>query len=231
MPSTNKNLFNPKNIDNHANMLARHLPLGRVWSSGFDSNKYMGKLVRGLAWAYYHISILINKTKNELDINQTEELITEWEKSVGIPSSGIILDPDLTYSFPLIFPAQFTSEVKSFDPFTTNKSLADRREQIKQKLSNFGGVQTIADFVRISTVFGFNVNIFPGAEYNAANPGLYPNVFTSDKSTKHTIVVEFIDSLHTFPLDFPIVFSGEIPDFLRYLFAVLAPANVYTLII
>ena len=201
---TNINLFNPGTEEDHAFMLAKHLPTGKTWQAVFDGDKNLGKLIKGLAVEYYRLSVLIKKIETEMDINQTEELITDWEKSVGIPN----------------------------DCFSTNTSIENRRLQVRETFSNFGGVQTAADFVRVAALFGFNVSVTPGAA-RGAFPLIFPILFMgNEKSMRHTIVVKFLDPIisdDVFPLVFPIVFQPDHESFLRCLFEILAPANVQIL--
>ena len=206
MSTDNQNLFSPANVDDQAYMLASHLPLGRVWTAAFDDNTNLGKLVKGLSVEFYMLAVLIAEIINkELDINQTESLLLDWEESVGIPDTC----------------------------FSTNTSLANRRLQVLQKFSNFGGVQKAEDFVRVAAVFGFNITVTPGGV-----SGLFPLVFplqfyASSKEATHTIIVKFVDFPvgESFPLEFPLPFSKGAQGFLQCIFNKLAPANVQVLFI
>jgi uncharacterized protein YmfQ (DUF2313 family) len=201
MTTTNINLFNPGTDKEHAFMLAKHMPTGRTWEAAFDGDKNLGKLIKALALEYYRLSVLTKKIETEMDINQTEDLITEWEASVGIPN----------------------------DCFSTNTSLENRRIQVRETFSNFGGVQTAEDFVRVANVFGINISVKP-ASSDSLFPLVFPILFLGDvKAVKHTIVVTFLDLLtsdNVFPLTFPFTFQPDNESFLRCLFEVLAPANV-----
>lgn len=198
---SNTDLFNPRNQAFHALMLAKHFPTGKLWEAVFNGDKNLGKLVIGLGVEYYRLSVLIKKVETEMDINQTSDLILEWEKSVGIPD----------------------------DCFSNNADLATRRLQVREKFSNFGGVQKASDFVRVAAVFGFDVTVNP-ASTGSSFPLIFPILFVGDARTvHHTILVEFVggsiaDDL--FPLTFPIQFGSGGQAFLQCIFDVLAPANV-----
>lgn len=226
-------LFNAGTIDDHAFILAKHLPTGKFWEAAFDSESNLGKLVRGLAIEIYRLAVLTGKVSTEMDINQTNELLLEWERSVGIPGSGVFLDPEPELAFPLPFPLQFSTPSK-FEGFTTNKSLEDRRTQLLQKFSKFQGVQTAADFVRVAAVFGIEITITAGTSFGWLFPVPFPLKFTSfdEKEVAHIIVVDIIDPLpgnELFPLPFPIPFALSSKSFLKYIFTILAPANVYVI--
>lgn len=201
----NSNLFNPGTQADHALMLAKHMPAGKLWEAVFDGEKNLGKLIKGLAVESYRLSVLIKKIETEMDINQTEELIPEWERSVGIPN----------------------------DCFSINESIERRRLQIRELFSNFGGVQKAEDFERVAAVFDFNVTVAP-ASIAFSTPVLFPLgfpivFFSSIKSVRHTIVVTYPDGGQTeevFPLAFPIPFQTDATIFLRCIFEILVPANV-----
>lgn len=199
------NLFNPGTQADHAFMLAKHMPVGKPWEAVFNGDKNLGKLVVGLAVEYYRLSVLIKEIETEMDINQTNKLILEWEKSVGIPD----------------------------DCFSNNTDLSTRRSQVLGKFANFGGVQKAEDFERVAAIFGFNVTVVP-ASIGFSTPIIFPlafpiTFFSSAKAARHTIVVNYPDggqSEVVFPLAFPIPFQTDATAFLRCIFETIAPANV-----
>ena len=202
-----RTLFNPYSINENAMMLARHLPKGKVWSSGFDQDSNIGKLIKGLSIEFYRLEVLTKKISDETDVSKTDELLTDWEKSVGIPDNC----------------------------FDTTPSIEDRREQVRQKLSNFGGVQKAEDFVRVAELFGFDVDVtvIPGSTI-----GMFPLVFPviffdSTRSATHTIfilITSTVEGDDFFPLEFPLPFSSGGTSFLQCIFNVLAPANVQVIV-
>lgn len=195
-------LFDPFDIINQALMLAKHLPVGRVWSAGFNPDSNLGKLIKGLAIEFYRLEVLTQKISAEFDINQTNELLLEWEKSVGIPD----------------------------DCFSTNTSLEQRRLQVLEKFSNFGGVQKAEDFERVAAVFGYTVTVIP-ASTTVSYP-LFPLTFPlsfneSMTMVRHTVYIQYTGPMaEFFPLEFPIPFQIPIEPFLSCIFDKLAPANV-----
>ena len=203
--SVKKTVFDPASTDDQALLLAKHLPTGRIWSNAFNPSSTFGKLIRGLGIEFYRFQVLVQKLFNEMDINLTDELLPDWEQSVGLPDSCFRTDLD--------------------DP--------TRRLQVREKFSKFGGVQTAADFVRVAAVFGFNVTITPGSE-GALFPLLFPLTFGgTPKEAKHTIFVTILDDISsdsTFPLPFPLPFSTDAATFIRCLFETLVPANVQIII-
>lgn len=204
--TTKLNLFDPYSVDEQALILASHLPIGRVWQKAFLPDSNIGKLIRGLGVEFYRMQVLVKNASDEIDIEQTNELLIEWEKSVGLPDSC----------------------------FTTNVSIAERRKQIEEKFTNFGGVQIAEDFVRVAAVFGFNIEVFPGIHFGGFPLSFPITFFDSTKSAKHTIFIIILGELAGdafFPLPFPIPFSSGGSTFLECIFNKLAPANVNVVVI
>ena len=204
---TQINLFNPYSVDENALILAQHLPIGRVWERGFSPDSNLGKFLLGLAAEFYRFEVLSSDFVNEMDIEQTNQLLIEWEKSLGLPDECFI----------------------SAD----YKTDAERRIDILQKFSKFGGVQTASDFVRVAAAFGISVEVYYGAAGGGIEfPLTFPIFFVSYADyteESHTIIV-VIDGIYStgysFALPFPIPFSSGPRNFLQCIFQKLAPANV-----
>lgn len=198
-------LFDPYTVDEQALILAHHLPIGRVWAKGFDPNSNLGKLIRGLAIEFYRLQILTQKISVEINANEANDLLIEWEKSLGIPD----------------------------ECFKNDGTVEERRTQILLKLGNFGGVQKASDFVRVASVFGIDIEIITGS-IRGTFPLEFPLVFfDSTKSARHTIIVRIINVTGGegfFPLPFPIPFVIGGQTLLQCLFDNLAPANVNVII-
>jgi hypothetical protein len=129
-------IFDPISIIDHHKLLASHNPQGKFWELTFDPDDDFGKLFLGLAYEFYRFQVLEKKLYDEMDINQTNELLVDWEKSVGIPDTV----------------------------FFTTVSLNSRKLQVLQKFSKFGGVQKNEDFVRVAQIFGISVFVQSGNE-------------------------------------------------------------------
>jgi len=204
--TTKLSVFNPYDIDDQAFLLASHLPIGRVWQQGFSADSNIGKFLRGLAYEYYRFQVLARKVSIEMDIREANELLIEWEKSVGLPDSC----------------------------FSTQISDDERRKQIEAKFSKFGGVQTREDFIRVAALFGYSIEIFSGMEVGAF-PLTFPIFFfTSSTDAGHTIIIVLLGSYSGsdyFALPFPIPFGIGGSSFLQCIFRKLAPANCQILVI
>mgnify|MGYP003635797941 CR=1 FL=1 len=189
--------FSAKDKTTHARLLARHMPEGAVWNNKYNSASNMGKLMLGLATEYFRVSILIEKVMSEIDINQTNDLILDWQKSVGIPD----------------------------DCLPISGTLEDQRRDILLKLTNYGGVQTAAEFEALALLFGFNANVGNAIHNGTFALGFPIRFFDSRKSAVHTIIVDLEESRAVFALDFPIQFTSGVSGIIECLFRQLAPAN------
>jgi hypothetical protein len=199
-------LFDPIPVAEQQFLLASHLPQGRFWELAFDTNDNFGKLFLGLAVEFYRFQVLERKLFDEMDIEKADELLIDWEKSVGLPDA-------------------------CFE--TVGVTVEQRKLQVLQKFSKFQGVQKKEDFIRVASVFGFDINILTGTAV-ATFPLEFPIVFSSStKAAKHTLFIILLDNPETnadFPLPFPIPFSTGGRQFLQCIFEALAPANVEVII-
>lgn len=199
-----EDLFKPLTEEENFRLLNKHIPDGRFLEGAQRTETNLGKLIYALALEYYRIQVLTKKYSEELDVRKTVELITDWEKSVGLPVGNLT---------------------------TTNKSLEERRKLVEGFLGNFGGVQTAQDFVDVAAFFGINCTVRPAIQHSTF-PLVFPIVFMgSRKEATHTIIVETDEDIQQsfFGGDdfvFPIPFTISISSFLQDLFNLLAPANV-----
>lgn len=204
--TTKLSLFDPYTVDENQFLLAQHLPIGRAWQRGFDVNSNLGKYLLGLALEFYRFQVLAKHVQINMDLSKVNDLLIEWEKSVGLPDSC----------------------------FSTNVSIDERRKQVVAKFSKFGGVQTADDFIRVAALFGFSIDIYPGLSVGGF-PLQFPIVFfSSTLEASHTIFIVIMggtsgDSF--FPLPFPIPFSSGGSTFLRCILTKLAPANCNVVVI
>ena len=209
---TKLNLFDPYSVDENKLLLASHLPIGRAWQKGFSPDSNIGKFLHGLAAEFYRFQVLASDLVKEIDINTANDLLIEWERSVGIPDSCFLRQG--------------------------YKTIEERRFEVEQKLAKFGGVQTAADFERVAAAFGITVKVFYGAAGGGLTfPWTFPTVFITYadyKEESHTIIVAITEEYttsDTFALPFPIPFSTGPVSFLQCIFRKLAPANVEVIVI
>jgi len=197
-------LFNPASQDENHFLLASHLPRGDFFKEAFNKDDDFGKLFFALAMEFYRFQVLEKKLVDEMDITKTNELLVEWEKSVGIPGQC----------------------------FKTNISDEKRRVQVYQKFSKFGGAQKNEDFVRVAAAFDIDVTIETGRE-RGRFPMTFPLLLVDDKAATNIFYVTIGGTLKTkttFALPFPIPFSEGKKDFIQCIFDFLAAATVKVII-
>lgn len=169
-----------------------------MWFAKFDRSTNLGKLVFALGMEFYRLELLLDNVATEFDVNQTVQLIEEWEESVGIP-----------------------------DPcFGQGETLEERREFVLLKLTNYNGVQTEADFLRVINLFGRTAEIRLISP-NAVFPQTFPIIFSPTvAAATHTMIVDFAGAREVFPLPFPLPFESVITGVVECLLRTLRPANV-----
>lgn len=110
----------------HGTSLAHFLPNGNLFSSKFDEQSELKKLLNGFGGECFRQESAISRLFLQRDITLTEDLITEWESAVGIPD----------------------------DCFTTDKSLEVRRGQVIIKLAF--SPQIKVDFEELAKLLGYD---------------------------------------------------------------------------
>lgn len=77
--------YKPLTIDEETALLARCLPQGLAWDAKGDQASNMYLLLRSLSSLPSALSSKLYELVTEWNINNTTDLITEWETAVGIP--------------------------------------------------------------------------------------------------------------------------------------------------
>ncbi len=94
-PSGNGSIINPSfyfktpSMKILAKSAASELPEGKAWRAKVLEGKYIYALVFGWAGALETFRQLIQTVARELNIYSTNQLLPEWEKSVGLPDSRL----------------------------------------------------------------------------------------------------------------------------------------------
>lgn len=199
------NQFTPTQAIDQGFKLARYLPNGKAWEAKNDNQKNLHALLLGWGAELYRLEATIQLLSNDFDINQTQELIREWETSVGIPDECFEIDDTV--------------------------SLETRRLNILNKFNGLA-IQTAESFEDLAALYGFDVTVTAGFDA-AFFPYTFPFIFfASDKEARFTIIVNSLeDIISSFPYTFPFEFVGESLDLLKCLFSKIKPANciiIYT---
>lgn len=184
--------------DKSISRLAQHLPSGPAWEAKIRPESNFYKILRGLVKELSRVEAQIQDVADEHDIDQTLNLLPEWEESVGIPDSC----------------------------FTTEVSLEQRRTNVKLKLGRLNGTVTNQDFVDIAEILGFEVEIIPGSTF-ALFPLSFPLPFVASPTVaRFTMRVQVNNTPPpgVFPIAFPLIFTGASSNILECVFNILKPA-------
>jgi len=199
--SSKLSTFESLSINDQFYLLASHLPQGRFWSNCFNEDSNLGKLTKALSMEYYRLGLLTETIAYDYDIQQTDEFILEWEKSVGIPQ----------------------------DCFSQNRSMESRRLSIEGLFSNFAGAQTNEDFIRVGLLYGYEIEVYSLIDISGFDMMFPIILIETEKEAKNTIVINLTGTTgdsEDFPLEFPIPFYGLGLKFLSCVFELITPANV-----
>lgn len=80
-------LFKTPTLDDTAEFIADHLPQGRAWDKKNDEDSNIYKLIKSLGAAFNNIQNQIENLATEFNINLTNDLLPDWETSVGLPDT------------------------------------------------------------------------------------------------------------------------------------------------
>lgn len=193
-------MFKAKSLKEQIDALCAYLPDGRLSAAKYKEGSVLRNLLSAIAISFYRLEKAMEDVMVNMNPKYAETLIDEWEKALGIPDD--------------IFP-------KSTD-------LETRRSYIIIKLRSLG-IQTADDFKTLAELFGYTVDVDPGA-YWGCFPMSFPIMFApSTRGVKNVIVITYRnqDDPYTFPLQFPINFSTQEKfDIIKKLFEKVKPANV-----
>lgn len=188
--------FSAPSQEEAARQLASTLPDGRAWQAKNLSGTNMHALVSACAAEFRQIQIQIETLAREFDVNLTDQLLPDWETSVGLPEECM---------------GQMAS-------------LADRRKAVILRLRKIPFV-TKADYEQLAfDLTGLSVTVTPGAEIELF-PLDFPIPFASGNSY-FKLYVTFNDAIGGFPYLFPFNFISTGDNIIRCVFEQIAPANV-----
>lgn len=193
-------IFQEHNKNEQAQSMANFLPNGRLWCAKNISTSKWRELLVGLGIELLKVERKMNEICTEHDINQTENLLTEWESALGIPDDCAAL----------------------------GSTIEERRTNVIAKLGS-NGVSTEQDFIDLAAILGYTITI-SGGNTITSWPWTWPHVWVgSTKEGRFTMVVIFIGvnapTTGAWPWTWPHPWTDDPTDILRCLFEKLKPAN------
>jgi len=170
-------LFSPE--ENQADLFSAHLPLGGVFDAAREQDTNFRLLIEGIVAEYFRTEENIFDVCQEMDPQITDDLLPEWERSVGIPD----------------------------DCFSTTDDITRRRQAVLLKLGGFR-VQTAQDFIDLAALLGQTIEIEAGAD-SGAYPMSYPARYLGGaKGARFTMIVHFPDTENTdYPQEYPVPYG------------------------
>ena len=188
--------FSAPSQEESTRQLASTIPDGRAWQAKSLAGTNMYAVVSACAAEFRQIQIQIETLAREFDVNLTDQLLPDWETSVGLPEECI---------------GQMAS-------------LADRRKAVILRLRKIPFV-TKADYEQLAfDLTGLSVTVTPGAELELF-PLDFP-IYLASGNSYFKLYVKFNDVVAGFPYSFPFNFVSTADNIVRCAFAQITPANV-----
>jgi len=144
---------------------------------------------------------IANIFTNEMSPECADQLMSEWERMLGIPDDCFFVD---------------------------GETLADRRRNALIKLAKMS-VQTTEDFTILAEAFGITVTVQSGIDYVNAGGDPFPGGDTEARFT--IVITFVNEDVETFTYTFPFTFGLEILRILECVFEKVRPANCNVLFI
>lgn len=134
---TNKDIFEVTSKSEMTKILSDFLPSGRVWDKKNNPESNIYKLLASLAFVYQAVQESIQWLINETNVKTTTDLLSNWERSVGLPD----------------------------DCVSTDRTLDQRREAVVSRLRKVPFVDKGQILTLLQALFTeFGINIYAGAD-------------------------------------------------------------------
>lgn len=195
------NIFKAPN--DTSQQMADCLPSGRAWGLRNDPASNTRKLINCLSVVHNRAQQQIETLSDEFNIDETFDLLEDWEKSVGLPDQCIGL----------------------------SQTIQDRRQDVIKRLKKMP-IVTIADLqAYINALFpGLGVTLYPGYDYYSFEYE-FEVPLLGGVSDKFIIVAEVQLSENIFEYEFEMEFEGGVDTTrLECLLNKILPACVYLII-
>jgi uncharacterized protein YmfQ (DUF2313 family) len=196
-----KQSFIPNDLNTNTKVMAGYLPLGEVFNAKDILNSNFNKLMRALAQEFGRSQSKLYELEQEYDMQNTTNLIDEWEAALGIPD----------------------------ECFSNTVDIITRRIQCVAKFAKMN-IATEQDWIDLAALLGYNIRIEHGTDYMCL-PFILPFILGTTKTARFTIIIVFVDlppptCVLPLTLPFTLVDGGNV---LTCVFEHLKPANVQIL--
>lgn len=196
-------IFKAPDAETTAQQMADSLATGRAWGKRNVPGSNTRKLINSLAVAHNLVQQKVEDLNNEFQINQTFDLLADWEESVGIPGECL----------------------------GTSETLAQRRQAVIDRLGKMPIVTLEQMQAYVDALFpGLGVTLYPGYEYYGFEYD-FEVPFLGDISDKWLLVAAVPLSDASFEYEFEMEFEGGVDTTqLECLLNKINPAPVYVII-
>jgi len=191
-------LFKRATSDQQTKGLSSFFPQGKVFSNINVPSSNMGKFIKALAVELKRSYDSMNTLSEDYDLLVTDELLSSWESSVGIPDN--------------CFPGTGTN--------------AERRLHVLLKFAKMN-VQTAPQMVELAVALGFADTTIVPLQSTALPPYNVPFIPSSSPSSRYVILVFATNAVTNLPpYDVPFTPSSENTSLLKCVFDIIKPSNV-----
>jgi hypothetical protein len=204
MSEVKTSILNAPSLDQTVRQLSEHMPQGQLWEAKAVAGTNLNNLMYGVAKPFNITQELIEKLKDELNINTTVDLISEWETSVGLPDDCDGISDNIEQ--------RRTAVIQRFRkvPIVT---IDDLQDYVDAKFPDLG------------------IKLYTGTEYFNFEYS-FETSFWGNISDKFIIVAEIPSQEPFFEFEFEMEFTGGVnTDFLRCTIERVIPANVVLIIV
>ena len=185
--------------EDHTQITSRYLLDGALAFAKSKPDSTWYKLIHSFSSEFKRLESQINETNQEVYPEETESLISRWEKDLGFPN----------------------------DVFDIADTLEQRRNNVIIWLTALG-VQTADDFIALANLLGYStIEIVAGTDAGGFALPFPFTFFSTSKAAFNTIIVRLDSDLveSQFPMQWPYPFSSFDIGIIQRLFERLKPAT------
>lgn len=191
--------FIPNTIIENTDCLVSYLPNGKIFAAKNIEGTNLRKLYTAFSQEFYRLQDKIYEISNEDDLENTTNLIDEWESALGIPDSCFS---------------------------NVGTSIQQRRKQIVAKFAKMN-ITTEQDWIDLAKFFGYDIEIIHPIA-NSGFDYTFDFYFFDNKTARFTMIIKFLNIPQpedVFDCTFDFTFSDN-NNVVICLFEHLKPANV-----
>jgi len=191
-------------VEQEADSFAHYLPGSPIFASRFITSN-LRNLLLSFASEPLRLENKINELLCQYFPRVTTELMTQWEKAIGLPDTCFIQ--------------------------TEGLDLEERRRHVLLKLKT--RIVTVADYIDLARNItpppgGYEVRMIEPFPFSTGFPLIFPWTFLDASEGPFTVIVEILNEPTTeyFPLEFPWIFGNVFTGIIKCIFEKVKPAHI-----